>query len=299
MNRPPTLELDWLRAFVTVADARNFTAAGEAVGATQSAVSIRIRKLEERLGQRLMERNARNVALTRFGMTFLPDARRLLQLHDDAADRAIGLARSRSFELAISDHTAGDLLPKILGPMRELPDGRRLSVVVGRSPELATAFAGGHYDAVIGRADDLDGEGETIIEDRMVWMAAKSFKWEADQPLPLVLLSAPCTVRDTTLTALARHDVPWREAFVGTGVAAIQAAVVAGFGIAALEARNAPPDCAMQGQWLKRLPALPPTRVVIRAREATEADARIVLTIASALKQVGPRGCARDRRRAR
>jgi len=297
MNRPPTLDLDWLRAFVTVADARNFTAAGEAVGATQSAVSIRIRKLEERLGQRLMERNARNVALTRFGMTFLPDARRLLQLHDDAAVRAIGSARSRSFELAVSDHAAGDLLPKILGPIRELPDGRRLSVVVGRSPELATAFASGHYDAVIGRADDLDGAGETIIEDRMVWMAVKSFKWESCQPLPLVLLSAPCTVRDTTLTALARHDVSWREAFVGTGVAAIQAAVVAGFGIAALEARNAPPDCVTQGPWLKRLPALPSTRVVIRAREGTEADARIVRVIAGALKQVVPRGRARRRAR--
>jgi DNA-binding transcriptional LysR family regulator len=295
MNRPPTLDLDWLRAFVTVADARNFTTAGEAVGATQSAVSIRIRKLEERLGQRLMERNARNVSLTRFGMTFLPDARRLLQLHDDAAIRAIGSAHSRSFEIAISDHAAGDLLPTILGPMRELPDGRRLSVVVGRSPELAIAFAGGSYDAVIGRADDFGGEGETIIEDRMVWMAAKPFKWEAEQPLPLVLLSAPCTVRDTTLTALARHDVPWREAFVGTGVAAIQAAVVAGFGVAALEARNAPPGCVMQGPWLQRLPSLPSTRVVIRAREGTEADAQIVRVIARALKQVAPR----DRRRAR
>ncbi len=260
------------------------------VGATQSAVSIRIRKLEERLGQRLMERNARNVSLTRFGMTFLPDARRLLQLHDDAAVRAIGAARSRSFELAVSDHAAGDLLPKVLAPMRELPDGRRLSVIVGRSPELAVAFANGHYDAVIGRADDCGGEGETVMEDRLVWAAARSFRWEPNQPLPLVSLAAPCVIRDATLTALARHDAPWREAFVGTGVAAIQAAVVAGFGIAVLEARNVPSGCVTQGGWLKRLPALPATRVVIRAREATEADARIVQVIARALKQIAPRG---------
>lgn len=290
MHKPPTLELDWLRAFVTVADARNFTAAGAAVGATQSAVSIRIRKLEERLGQRLMERNARKVSLTIFGMTFLPDARRVLQLHDDAAVRAIGAARSRGFELAISDHTVGDLLPAILGPMRELPDGRLLSVVVGRSPELAVAFASRRYDAVIGRADDFGGEGETIMEDRLVWTAARSFRWAPEQPLPLVSLSAPCTIRDTTLTALARHDVSWREAFVGTGVAAIQAAVVAGFGIAALEARNVPTDCVTRGQWLKRLPALPSTRVVMRIREGTEADARIVRAIARALKQAAPRG---------
>jgi DNA-binding transcriptional LysR family regulator len=288
MHRPPTLELDWLRAFVTAADARNFTAAGETVGATQSAVSIRIGKLEQRLGQRLLERNARNVSLTRFGMTFLPDARRVLELHDDAAMRAIGAMRGRSFELAVSDYAAGDLLPKILGPMRELPDGRKLSVVVGRSLELAAAFAGGRYDAVIGKADDV-GDGETIVEDRLAWMAARSFRWEPDQPLPLVLLSAPCTIRDAALTALARHDLPWREAFVGTGVAAIQGAIVAGFGIACLEARNAPPDSTMRGRWLKRLPALPSTRVVIRARNGTQADARIVQAITAALKRVRPR----------
>jgi DNA-binding transcriptional LysR family regulator len=132
------------------------------------------------------------------------------------------------------------------------------------------------------------------MEDRLVWTAAKSFRSEPDQALPLVVLSAPCSIRDATLTALARHGVPWREAFVGTGVAAIQAAVVAGFGIACLEARNVPPDCVTQGQWLKRLPALPSTRVVIRARETTQADARIVQAIAAALKQGAPR-----RRRAR
>jgi DNA-binding transcriptional LysR family regulator len=289
MHRPPTLELDWLRAFVTVADARNFTTAGEVVGATQSAVSIRIRKLEQRLGQRLMERNARHVSLTRFGMTFLSDARRVLELHDDAAIRAIGSARGRSFELGVSDYTAGDLLPKILNPLRELPDGRRLSVVVGRSFDLADAFASGRFDAVIGRADDLGGDGETIVEDRLAWMAAQAFKWTSDQPLPLVLRSAPCAIRDAALTALTRHGVSWREAFVGTGVAAVQAAVTAGFGVACLEARNLPPACVTKGAWLKNLPALPSTRVVIRARSGTPADARIVQAIAQALKRGRPR----------
>jgi DNA-binding transcriptional LysR family regulator len=289
MHTPPTLELDWLRAFVTVADARNFTAAGEVVSATQSAVSIRIRKLEQRLGQRLMERNARNVSLTRFGATFLPDARRVLELHDDAAIRAIGSARGRSFELGVSDHTAGDLLPKLLYPLRDLPDGRRLSVVVARSSDLIDGFASGRYDAVIGRSDDLGAEGETIIEDRLAWMAAQSFTWKSDQPLPLVLLSAPCAIRDAALTALTRHGVSWREAFVGTGVAAVQAAVAAGFGVACLEARNLPPACVTRSAWLKRLPALPSTRVVIRARGATQADLRIVQAIAAALKRVRSR----------
>jgi DNA-binding transcriptional LysR family regulator len=284
-RRPPTLDFDWLRAFVTVADARNFTTAGAAIGATQSAVSIRIRKLEQRLGQSLMERNARGVRLTRFGSVFLPDARRVLQMHDDAATRAIGSARESTFELAVSDHAAGHLLPKILGPMRELPDGRRLSVVVGRSLDLAAAFEKGLYDAVIGKAEDIGGDSETILEDRLVWIASKSCRWEPDQPLPLVLLAAPCTVRDAALNALASHGIVWRETFVGTGVAAIQAAVVAGFGVACLEARNAPANCVILKGARARLPVLPSTRVVIRSRNATEADARITQRLATALRR--------------
>lgn len=286
--RPPTLELDWLRAFTAVADVRNFTTAGTAIGATQSAISIRIRKLEQRLGQRLMERNARGVSLTRFGAAFLPDARRVLQLHDDAAMRASGLARRMTFELAVSDHAAGSLLPKILAPMRDLPDGRRLSVVVGRSLQLAAEFESGRYDAVVGKAEDLGGGGETMVEDRLVWLAARSFKWKPDQPLPLVLLAGPCTVRDATLTALAQEGIAWREAFVGTGVAAVQAAVAAGFGIACLEARNAPPGCTILRNARAGLPALPATRVAIRYRAGTQSDARIVRALKMALRKHAP-----------
>lgn len=93
--------------------------AGAAIGTTQSAINIRIRKLGDRLGQSLMERNARGVRLTRFGSAFLPYARRVLQMHDDAATRAIGSTQESTFELAVSDHTAGRLLSKILGPTRD------------------------------------------------------------------------------------------------------------------------------------------------------------------------------------
>jgi hypothetical protein len=72
---------------------------------------------------------------------------------------------------------------------------------------------------------------------------------------------------------------------VGTGVAAIQAAVVAGFGVACLEARNAPANCVVLKGARARLPALPSTRVVIRARNATEADARITQRLATALRR--------------
>lgn len=52
------LELDGLRAFLAVVEHGGFTAAAEHVGRTQSAVSLKIRKLEEALGKPVFVRNA-------------------------------------------------------------------------------------------------------------------------------------------------------------------------------------------------------------------------------------------------
>jgi DNA-binding transcriptional LysR family regulator len=70
-----TLDLDQLRAFVVVSDLRSFTAAGACLGASQSAMSLRLNKLEQSVGLRLLGRTPRAVALTPDGTRFLPHAR--------------------------------------------------------------------------------------------------------------------------------------------------------------------------------------------------------------------------------
>ncbi len=59
------LESDLLRSFVAVADWENFTRAADALGRTQSAISMQMKRLEELVGGPLFERGPRGVALTR------------------------------------------------------------------------------------------------------------------------------------------------------------------------------------------------------------------------------------------
>src|SRR3546814_8854949 len=82
--RYPDLDLDALRAFIAIADTGGFTAAGETLGRTQAAMSIKIKKLEEMLGRRIFERTSRSLKLTRDGEMLLGYARRLLELNDEA-----------------------------------------------------------------------------------------------------------------------------------------------------------------------------------------------------------------------
>lgn len=78
------MELDQLRHFVRVAELASFTRAAEASQLSQSALSRSIARLEEELGQPLLERRSRGVSLTDAGHLLLGRARQILTLVDDA-----------------------------------------------------------------------------------------------------------------------------------------------------------------------------------------------------------------------
>ena len=283
MARLPTLDIDLLRTFVAVAEASSFTAAGNAIGATQSAMSVRIRKLEDRLGLRLMDRNPRSVTLTGFGEEFLDDARRLLQVHDETAIRMVGLSTARSFALAVSDHAAGERLPRILADLQARCPGVQFLVTVGTSASVFEAFERGRFEAVAIRRDEGAGAGQSLYRDTLVWTAARGTAWHRAHPLPLVSLAAPCGVRATAITALGTAGIVWREVFSGTGVAAVQAAVSAGLGVACLSRWTVPGDAVRLGQE-HGLPALPSTEIVLHHRPLRPDSATILREIAGAFR---------------
>lgn len=72
------LDVEAVQAFVLVADLRSFTRAAEALETTQSAVSLKIKRLEMGLGRRLLERTPRLVRLSGEGSRFLEPARALV-----------------------------------------------------------------------------------------------------------------------------------------------------------------------------------------------------------------------------
>ena len=114
--RVPDLDLDLLRGFVTVAERGGFTAAGTALGLTQSAISLKVKRLEDILGKRVLERGARGVALTREGETLLAYARRMLALNDEAVRRTKDLAAGGVLLTAVAAFVAGLIVfvPKLI-----------------------------------------------------------------------------------------------------------------------------------------------------------------------------------------
>lgn len=75
-----------LRSFVAVVDCANFTRAAQRLHLTQSTVSQQIRRLEDSLGCKLLDREQRRVMATPEGERLLVYARRILALHEEARE---------------------------------------------------------------------------------------------------------------------------------------------------------------------------------------------------------------------
>lgn len=288
MTRSPTLDIDLMRAFVAIADAQSFTIAGQRLGATQSAISLRLRKLEERIGARLLERNPHRVALTGFGESFLDDALRFLRAHDETALRALTRSRQRDYRLAVSDHAAGEDLPRVLAELHRLRPDLRFTVAVGSSGLLVEEYRDGRHDAVVARREEMSGAARILFQDRLEWSIGAACSWNGDEPLPLVSLAAPCGFRAIATSSLSSAGAPWREAFTGTSVAAAQAAVASGLGVACLGRRNRPHGAKPVSARLG-LPALPKLAFALDARATALEDEKIAKAIEKAFKPAAKR----------
>jgi DNA-binding transcriptional LysR family regulator len=248
--RVPDLDLDLLRGFVTVAERGGFTAAGVALGLTQSAISLKVKRLEEILGRRVLERGGRGVRLTREGETLLAYARRILALNDEAVRRMIARPVAGRLRLGVADH----FLPRNLAPVlarfsRAYPDVR-LEVEVGRSHELRAAMAEGRLDLVLGKRRDGETEGRPIFTETIVWVAAPEWSPPADRPLPIAMLPQGCMFRDRALAALARAGLAFEVVFTSASLPGVAAAAQAGLAATVLGRTGLPPG-------LVELPGLP------------------------------------------
>ncbi len=260
------LDFDLLRCFVAVAESGGFTAAGARIGLTQSGISVRIRKLEERLGRRLLERHTRQVALTEGGELFLGYARRMVDLNDEAVGRLRdGLAEGR-LHLGLADYVVPHLLPKLLGRFNRLYPRVKMEMRTGLSMDLLPGFEQGELDVVIAGRGMAFPDGGLLYRDALVWVAAPDFALRFDRALPLVVLPPHCTHRGLSLDALNRAGIPWEIVYVSSSTAGVQTAVLGGLGIAMVPDTAVTPELRRLGV-ADGLPALPKFDIAIFLRE--------------------------------
>jgi DNA-binding transcriptional LysR family regulator len=228
------LDTDQLRSFLAIVDTGSFTKASERVNKTQSAVSMHIRRLEERLGCELFAKQGRGVRLSVDGEKLVDFARRMLQIEASALSSIAQKGLAGRVRLGMPDDYTEPFLPAILTRFLARHPLVEVSVVCEASTMLAERVHARDLDlAVVTDCDDIRGV-EVIREEPLVWIAGACARIDLEKPLPLALSGPTCHWRRSALAAIERAGLPSRILIASNNYAAIASIVQAGLAIAVL-----------------------------------------------------------------
>ena len=252
---------DLLRAFVTVIDLGSYTRAADALGRTQPAVSLQIRRLEELLRTKLLRTDGRQVRVTEAGVSLGPYARQMLRLNDDIVAHFVNELLSGWIRVGVpTDFSNTFLLNAITRFAASHPDVR-VEVESLLSSKLRSELAADRIDLAVAIAPSL--EEPYLVNSATVtpiWAVAEGFDWPARTTLPLVRHPDPCEYADRMRQAMRETKKSWKTMLVASDVAGIQAAILAGIGASALTPATLTPGMRI-GREDEGFPPLQPLRI--------------------------------------
>jgi DNA-binding transcriptional LysR family regulator len=243
MANSDNLDMDSLRSFADGVAAGSFARAAGRSGRSASAISLRLKRLEEQTEQKLLRKQGRGLALTEAGEVMLAFARRILDLNDEALAALGEAARLEGrVRLGLAPDFAETRLPPLIGPFARLHPKVRLEVQVDHDPGLAQAIERGRFDLVLTWEPRAGAGRKPVARHRMAWIGPADFRWARGEPLPLVALDPPCRFRAAAVAALERKRIGWRQVLAAPGPAGLWAAIRCGLGATLRTTEGMPAD---------------------------------------------------------
>jgi LysR family transcriptional regulator, hydrogen peroxide-inducible genes activator len=269
------MNLKDLKYLVALADTGHFGKAAERTFVSQPTLSAQLKKLEEYLGVKLVERQPKNVQLTDVGKQIVIRARRML----DEGDEIVALARSNTDPLAgklkvgLIPTVGPYLLPRVMPKIRKAVPQLGLMLYEYQTEELLKRLRDGEIDVGILALPVLqDG-----LESRALYNEAFTVALPSRHPLAekgaikvqdlkgqtLLLLEDGHCLRDQALEVCSRVDVREAEDFRATSLETLRQMVVAGLGITLLpEMAVESPYGSQRGLTIRQFTNPRPSRTV-------------------------------------
>lgn len=235
----PVLDPDLLKAFVTVADHRSFTRAAAMLNRTQSAVSMQIKRLEDRLQVELFHRTKANVELSTAGEGLLGYARRILTLNDEAVGRLRTHKVDGVVRLGVMEDYGTSVVPPLLANFIAGYPLINVEMETGLTCSMPDRL-GDSFDLVIAMHPEGYGEGQFLRREQAIWAASPHQTLEELDPLPVALYPQGCLFRKWAMEALDAAKRPWRLAFVSQSQGAVESIVAQGLAVTVMKSGTFP-----------------------------------------------------------
>jgi DNA-binding transcriptional LysR family regulator len=275
-----------LEAFLSIAERGSFQRAAAHLNLSQTAISHRMRKLEDDLGLKLFARTTREVTLTRAGIDFLPKAQKALAELEQSFDelKQQGAKRRERLDIACLPVFAVNYLPPILSRFHKLQPRVQVRVFETPSAAIAELVQSGEveFGLSVVKTNRWDLEVETIsasplaltCPSRHALAKKRSIGWAQLRGLPLIRVGPKTAIRpmiDDALSA-ARITLSWQyevehvetavnlvEAGLGFAIVpSIDVALHRGRGLAAVPLRAPRLSCTYGLVTRRGIPLSPP-----------------------------------------
>ncbi|WP_460449203.1 LysR substrate-binding domain-containing protein [Alsobacter sp. SYSU BS001988] len=265
------LDIDQLKTFVAISDTGSFTKAADVVHKTQSAVSMQMKRLEERLGKPVFERDGRASRLTEDGERLLDYARRILRLNVECLASFADAELAGRVRLGVPDDYADRYLPEILARFSRSNPKVEVTVVCEPTPMLADRIQTSDLDLAIITHVESRGHAEIIRKERLLWVSSQRHAVHEERLLPLALGRPTCNWRQAATERLDRIGRPYRILYASWNSNAVGAAVLAGLAVGVLPESAARPGMRVLGPS-EGFPALPSCKIgLMRNRHESSA----------------------------
>ena len=237
------LDIDVLMALTAIAECGGVTRAAAQLSLSQSAVSHKIKRLEESIDCVLLNRKPGTPLLTEAGNRLLAYANRILTLHDEALLSLSKRTLEGNIRLGITEDTTSAGLASILARFARLFPDVSVRTHVSQSMILERELDEGAIDIAVMQVFASDvGPNDTVLhEDHLHWIKSLDFHVNLDRPIPYLAFDGHCFYRKWMLDHGSSQGHQFKTVFECASNAGVIAAVESGLGIAIINDRYVTP----------------------------------------------------------
>jgi DNA-binding transcriptional LysR family regulator len=259
------LDIDQLQTFIAIVDSGSFTKAADRVFKTQSAVSMQMRRLEERVGKQLFIKDGRGNRLSAEGEKLLNYARRIIRLNNEAIAAFDDNRLEGTLRIGTPDDYADRFMPEIIGRFAKTHPNVEMYIVCEPSIDLAERMHRGELDIALVTHNPRQRVSDVVRTEPLCWVSSANHPIREDAPVPLAVGRRDCQWRQVACATLDAVGRDYQILFTSWSCTVVAAAVLAGMAVSVV------PESALR-TGMKVLsqadgfPALPPVQIGIMKR---------------------------------
>ena len=267
---PAPLDIDQLQTFIAIVDAGSFTRAADKVFKTQSAVSMQMRRLEERIGKPLFVKDGRTNRLTDEGERLLGYARRMIKLNNETMAAFDDQKLEGAIRIGTPDDYADRYMPGIIARFAKTHPGVELYIECEPSSELSARLQRGELDVALVTHDPLLRSSEVVRTEPLYWVTSMNHTVHEEPVVPLAVGRTSCRWRNLACSALDASGRDYQILFTSWSATVVASAVLSGLAVSLL------PECAVRPgmrilSQLDGFPALAPAQIGLMRRPGAPA----------------------------